>query len=261
MLQKVRVGFFPGYIYMPVRVAPDAVIDAGPLSIRIGLAGSETFTSGPPLPEASMEAALRALCEEAAIDLTSRPVCVTESAEQRHGPRAGRERWVTVLFECFSVHSVYLVLQPACALWLTGVTTGLVIDATHVVPIYENYALPHAAKNLDETVSLAKIAYDSVFTCDCDIWKDLLPHVVLCGRGSEVSETLVATLQRELTAAVAETHPAIAKVCCVRAADHSEAYAWHGASTFASFEAGTGQWIRRDDYDVRGSEIVHQNCA
>lgn len=85
MLQKVRVGFFPGYIYMPVRVAPDAVIDAGPLSIRIGLAGSETFTSGPPLPEASMEAALRALCEEAAIDLTSRPVCVTESAEQRHG--------------------------------------------------------------------------------------------------------------------------------------------------------------------------------
>ena len=254
--------------HMAVRIAPDAVavvIDAGRLSTRIGLAGSETFTHGPALPEASMETALRELLEEGVIDLSGCPVCVTESMEQRLGPKAGRERWVSLLFDCFSVHSVYLLLQPTSALYTAGLTTGLVVDATHVVPIYEGYALPHAVKKLDDTVSLAKTAYNSVFTCDCDIWKDLLTHVVVCGRDGEVSEKAAATVQAELTAAVEESHPGLFGVSshrvCVRTAGHGEADSWHGASLFASFEAGTGLWIRRDDYDATGAAIVHQNCT
>lgn len=251
---------------MPVRLAPDAdavVIDVGPISTRIGLAGSESFTNSSALPfdAEPTEAALRVLCEEAGIDLIGRPVCVTESIEQRHGPRASRERWATLLFEQFSVHSMYLLLQPACALFGCGLTTGLVVDVKNVIPIYEGYALSHAVKRLDNSVSVAKTAYESVFACDCDIWGDLLTHVVLCGRDSEISVAMVASLQTELTTAVAGSHPGgrlLAQSVSVRAADHGEADAWHGACLFAAFEAGTGQWIRRDDYDARGAAIVHE---
>ena len=253
------------YIYMPVHLAPEAVaavVNVGPISTRIGLAGGEPFTNGLALPfDAEVtEEALRALCEEAGIDLGGRPVCVTESTEQRHGPRASREHWATLLFERFNVHSMYLIHQAACALFGSGLSTGLVVDVKNVVPVYEGFDIAHGVKRLDDTVSLAKAVYDSVFTCDCDIWRDLLTHVVVCGRDSEVSETLVASLQSELTALVAESHPAIAKVC-VRSAGHGEADAWHGASLFASFEPGTGQWIRRDDYDASGAAIVHERCV
>ena len=137
---------------MPVRIAPDAaavVIDAGSLSTRIGLAGSETFTNGPALPQALMETALHALCEQAAIDLSCRPVCVTESTVQRYGPRESRERWVTLLFECFNVHSMYsyLLLQPVCGLFKTGLTTGKARRAYRCVTVTEWCYCGGALKN------------------------------------------------------------------------------------------------------------------
>ncbi|MCL4116108.1 UNVERIFIED_CONTAM: hypothetical protein GTU68_034558 [Idotea baltica] len=53
-----------------------------------------------------------------------------------------------IMFEKFNTPSLYLAIQAVLALYASGRTTGLILDsgagATHTVPIYEGYALPHA---------------------------------------------------------------------------------------------------------------------
>eukprot|EP00930_Biecheleria_cincta_P084148 TRINITY_DN73641_c0_g1_i1.p1 TRINITY_DN73641_c0_g1~~TRINITY_DN73641_c0_g1_i1.p1 ORF type:complete len:484 (-),score=87.80 TRINITY_DN73641_c0_g1_i1:789-2240(-) len=69
------------------------------------------------------------------------------------GPRVNRERMTSIMFETFKVPAMYLNLAAVLALYSSGRTTGLVVDSghsvTHVVPIYEGYALPHAIRRLD----------------------------------------------------------------------------------------------------------------
>lgn len=58
-----------------------------------------------------------------------------------------------IMFETFSVPSVYVSIQAVLSLYASGRTTGIVLDAgdgvTHTVPIYEGYALPHAVLRLE----------------------------------------------------------------------------------------------------------------
>jgi len=60
---------------------------------------------------------------------------------------------VEMLFEKFSVPATYIVIQAVMSLYSYGRTTGCVVDSgdgvTHVVPVYEGYALPHAIQRLD----------------------------------------------------------------------------------------------------------------
>ena len=79
-----------------------------------------------------------------------RPVLLTESPLN---PKAIRERAVQIMFDTFNVPATYLAIGAVLALYQTGQTTGVVVDsglsATHVVPIYEGYALPHAIQRVD----------------------------------------------------------------------------------------------------------------
>ena len=57
------------------------------------------------------------------------------------------------MFETFNTPAFYVAIQAVMSLYASGRTTGTVFDAgdgvSHVVPIYEGYALPHAILRLD----------------------------------------------------------------------------------------------------------------
>lgn len=63
-------------------------------------------------------------------------------------PKADRERITEIMFDTFNVPYLYLHIQAVLALLASGRTTGVVVDSgesiSHVVPIFESYAIPHA---------------------------------------------------------------------------------------------------------------------
>jgi len=73
------------------------------------------------------------------------PVLDTEGPKN---PKSLREASTQVHFEEFGSPAYYIAISSVLALYASGRTTGIVVDfgedVTHVVPVYEGYALPHA---------------------------------------------------------------------------------------------------------------------
>lgn len=87
-------------------------------------------------------------------------------AESPLNPKENRERLTQILFDMFRVPGFYLASTAVLALHAAGKMTGVVVNCgdgvTHVVPIFDGYALPHSIlqSNLagtDITVYLAKL--------------------------------------------------------------------------------------------------------
>lgn len=114
-----------------------------------------------------------------AVDPSDRKVLLTEPPMN---PKKNRERMAEIMFERYQAGGVYVAIQAVLTLYAqgtfspipssrfcllsvrltplpllifvpTGLQTGVVVDSgdgvTHVVPVYEGYALPHLTKRLD----------------------------------------------------------------------------------------------------------------
>ena len=68
-------------------------------------------------------------------------------------PKTNREKITEIMFEKFNVPAFYLANQAVLAAYAHGRVTGLVLDSgvdkTDAVPVYEGYAIPHAALRLE----------------------------------------------------------------------------------------------------------------
>ncbi|CAL8316333.1 unnamed protein product [Boreogadus saida] len=96
-------------------------------------------------------------------DPEDHPVMLTEAPMS---PLHHRQRAVEVMFERFCAPYVYVAMQAVLALYAAGRCTGVVLDsgdgASHSVPVYEGYSLPHAVQRfplagLDVTLHLTKL--------------------------------------------------------------------------------------------------------
>lgn len=68
-------------------------------------------------------------------------------------PRRNKEKVTEIIFDTFSVPSLFISVSSVLALYSSGRTTGLIIDSgyglTASVPIFEGYVLPHAIMKMN----------------------------------------------------------------------------------------------------------------
>ncbi|KYQ91659.1 alpha-centractin [Tieghemostelium lacteum] len=84
------------------------------------------------------------------IQSSDHPILLTDLP---HNPRLHRERAAETFFETYNAPALYFSIPAVLSLYASGRTTGIVCDSgdgvTHVVPVFEGFALPHAITRID----------------------------------------------------------------------------------------------------------------
>lgn len=84
------------------------------------------------------------------IDPSEHKIMLTEAAMN---PKRNREKLVECMFETFGFDGVHCSIQAVLTLYAQGLLTGVVVDSgdgvTHIVPVYEGFALPQSIRRLD----------------------------------------------------------------------------------------------------------------
>ncbi|BEJ11339.1 hypothetical protein CspHIS471_0107610 [Cutaneotrichosporon sp. HIS471] len=88
--------------------------------------------------------------EKLKVDTRERKVLLTEPPMN---PKANRQKMAEVMFERYQFGGVYVAIQAVLTLYAQGLQTGVVVDSgdgvTHIVPVYDGFALPHLTRRLD----------------------------------------------------------------------------------------------------------------
>ncbi len=88
--------------------------------------------------------------EKLKIDPRGRKILLTEPPMN---PKRNREEMCQIMFEEYGFEGVYVAIQAVLTLYAQGLQTGVVVDSgdgvTHVVPVYEGFAMPHLTRRLD----------------------------------------------------------------------------------------------------------------
>lgn len=117
------------------------------------------------------------------IDPSEFPVLLTEAPLN---PRLNREKMTEIMFETFNVPAMYIATQAVLSLYASGRTTGCVIDigdgVSHVVPIFEGFALTHAIQRInlagrDVTNYLRRLLRQSGYTFDTSGEKEIVRDI------------------------------------------------------------------------------------
>ncbi|XP_069168593.1 actin-1-like [Procambarus clarkii] len=78
------------------------------------------------------------------------PVLLTEAPLN---PKANREMMAKIMFETFNIPAMYVALQAELTVYAVGRGVAIVLESgdgvSHIIPIYQGYALPHAILRLD----------------------------------------------------------------------------------------------------------------
>lgn len=86
---------------------------------------------------------LRVVPEEHNVMLTEAPL----------NPKINREKMTQIMFDTFNVPGLYIAIQAVLSLYSAGKFTGIVCDSgdgvTHLVPIFDGYALPHSIMRIN----------------------------------------------------------------------------------------------------------------
>jgi centractin len=115
--------------------------------------------------------------------LEQHPVLLTEAPLN---PRKNREQAAQILFETFNVPALFISMQAVLSLYASGRTTGVVLDSgdgvTHVVPVYEGFAVQNAVMRMDLAgrdvtdhlqLLLRKAGYNFVTSAEREVIKDI----------------------------------------------------------------------------------------
>jgi actin-related protein 2 len=66
---------------------------------------------------------------------------------------SNRANMVKAMFERYNFKAVYVAVQAVLTLYAQGLLTGVVVDSgdgvTHVIPVFEGFALPHITKRMN----------------------------------------------------------------------------------------------------------------
>ena len=88
--------------------------------------------------------------ERLKIDPKEHKIMLTEAAMN---PKKNREQLVETMFETYGFQGVHCSIQAVLTLYAQGLLTGVVVDSgdgvTHIVPVYEGFALPQSIRRLD----------------------------------------------------------------------------------------------------------------
>jgi actin beta/gamma 1 len=143
-----------------------------------------------------------------------------------------------IMFETFAVPAMHVAMQAVLALYASGRGTGIVLESgagvTHVVPVFEGYALPHAIHRLD----LAG--------------RDLTDHLArLLAESRSAAITTTTTAERKIVRDIKE------KLCYV-ALDFEQDMMRPNVSTTTPYQLPDGQVITIGNELFRAPEALFQ---